>query len=142
MGLVFSSSLAGTVLFDTGIGFWQYPYPGRLTYADRMMIALLEAQKQGLEYDPNGRLDLDAGEISTQYPENEFPGHAAWLEFPWKLHRFVDKGEETLELYNLKSDSQETTNLHSQEPSRIERMLNHLEDWQIAVMRSLNGKDY
>ena len=62
--------------------------------------------------------------------------------FPWKLHRFVDKGEETLELYNLKSDSQETTNLHSQEPSRIERMLNHLEDWQIAVMRSLNGKDY
>ena len=106
------------------------------------MIALLEAQKQGLEHDPNGRLDLDAGEISTQYPENEFPGHAAWLEFPWKLHRIVDQGEETLELYNLISDSQEATNLHSQESSRVERMLSHLEDWQIAVMRRLNGKDY
>lgn len=127
---------------STGIGFWQYPHPGRLTYADRMMMALLEAQKQGLEHDPNGRLDLDAGEISTQYPENEFPGHAAWLEFPWKLHRIVDQGEETLELYNLISDSQEATNLYSQESSRVERMLSHLEDWQIAVMRSLNGKDY
>ena len=51
-------------------------------------------------------------------------------------------GEETLELYNLISDSQETTNLLSQEPSRVDRMLSHLEDWQIAVMRSLNGKDY
>ena len=127
---------------DSGIGFWKYPHPGRLTYADRMMIALLDAQKQGLEYDPNGRLDLDAGEINTKYPENEFPGHAAWLEFPWKLHRIVDQGQETLELYNLIADSHETTSLHIKAPNQTKRMLDHLEKWQVAVMRSLNGKDY
>ena len=127
---------------DSGIGFWKYPHPGRLTYADRMMIALLDAQKQGLEYDPNGRLDLDAGEINTKYPENEFPGHAAWLEFPWKLHRIVDQGQETLELYNLIADSHETTSLHIKAPNQTKRMLDHLGKWQVAVMRSLNGKDY
>ena len=127
---------------DSGIGFWKHPTPGRLTYADRMMIALFEAQRHGLEYDPEGRLDLDAGEIKKQYPENEFPGHSPWLEFPWKLHRIVENGTETLELYNLSEDSQETTNLKGQEPDRANRMLKHLEAWQVAVMRSLNGKDY
>jgi len=127
---------------DSGIGFWKHPTPGRLTYADRMMIALFEAQRHGLEYDPQGRLDLDAGEIKKQYPENEFPGHSAWLEFPWKLHRIVENDTETLELYNLSEDSQETANLKGQEPDRANRMLKHLEAWQVAVMRSLNGKDY
>lgn len=127
---------------NSGIGFWKYPYPGRLTYADRMMIALMEAQKKGLEYDPEGRLDFDAGDVSKQYPEDEFPGHAAWLEFPWKLHRIVEDGDQVLELYNLSSDSQETANLKNQEPDRAKRMLEHLEAWQVAVMQSLNGKDY
>lgn len=127
---------------DSGIGFWRYPYPGRLTYADRMMIALMEAQRAGHEFDPEGRLDLDAGEIKQQFPEDEFPGHAAWLEYPWKLHRIIENDRERFELYNLESDPEEARDVWSTQSERVKRMEASLADWQTAVMRSLNGKDY
>ena len=127
---------------EPAIGFWKYPYPGRLTYADRMMIALLKAQQAGHKFDPEGRLDLDAAEIKETFPEDYFPGHAAWLEFPWKLHRIVNEGQEKLELYHLLADPYEASNLATSHTKRVSRMLTDLESWQISVMRSLNGKDY
>lgn len=127
---------------EAGIGFWRHPYPGRLTYADRMMIALMNAQKAGHEFDPEGRLDLDAGEIKELFPEDQFHGHAAWLEYPWKLHRIVDGDRQHFELYNLKSDPEETTNLLLDHSARARHMDASLTAWQTSVMQSLNGKDY
>jgi hypothetical protein len=86
---------------------------------------------------------LDAGEITKQYPENSFPGHSAWHDWPWKLHRIQNNaGEITLELYQLKNDSLEQNNLALSEIEKVEALLPQLEKWQNSVVQSLNGKDY
>jgi arylsulfatase A-like enzyme len=125
------------------MGFWQYPEGGRGVPSHRWMTELLEAQEQGQTISDSARLILDAGEISKQYPEDSFPGHAAWLDWPWKLHRIQNgQGEPELELYNLKTDSLEQGNLLEAEPDLVQSMLPKLENWQQSVMQSLNGKDY
>ena len=125
------------------IGFWHYPEGGRGVPAAKWMAELLEAQEQGRMISDSARLVMDAGEITRQFPEDTFPGHAAWLNWPWKLHRIHDKsGQITLELYHMEKDSLEQTNLADAEPSRIQAMLPQLEKWQNSVIRSLNGKDY
>jgi arylsulfatase A-like enzyme len=125
------------------MGFWQYTSPGRRTPSAQWMAELLAAQKQGKMVSDSVRLVLDAGKITKQYSENSFPGHAAWLDWPWKLHRIQNKTDEiTLELYNLKNDSLEQNNLADSEFEKVEVLLPQLEKWQQSVIRSLNGKDY
>ena len=125
------------------LGFWQYSSPGRRTPSAQWMTDLLEAQAQGKTVSDSARLVLDAAAISRQFPEDTFPGHAAWLDWPWKLHRIQNKaGEITLELYQLENDSLEQNNLAEIESAKVETMLPQLEDWQISVIQSLNGKDY
>ncbi len=127
------------------IGFWQRPEGGIVTPSKEWMEALLEAQSQGLEIDDEKKLLLDAGEIKTQYPEDSFPGHAAWLDWPWKLHRIQDDtGDVKIELYNLGPgrDQMETVNLADAQPITTASMKTSLENWLKSVVRSLNGKDY
>ena len=125
------------------MGFWDYPIKGIRTPSHEWMSELLEVQKAGKESSETFRLRLDAGEISNQYPEDSFPGHAAWLDWPWKLHRIQDKkANVTLELYNLAEDPREQKNLVAQDTSRVNSMKSQLEAWQASVVRSLNGKDY
>lgn len=91
----------------------------------------------------SARLVLNAGKISNQYPENAFPGHAAWLDWSWKLHRIqTNAGEITLELYHLENDSLEQNNPADSEFEKVEVLLPQLEKWQHSVIQSLNGKDY
>jgi len=125
------------------IGFWQYPGGGVKTPSAKWMAELLEAQKAGRVISDSSRLRLDAAVISRRYPEDSFPGHAAWLDWPWKLHRIQDKnGRVTYELYNLVEDPEEKNNLYQSRPERAESMNTALEDWLKSVVRSLNGEDY
>jgi hypothetical protein len=125
------------------MGFWQYPGPGRGTPSRVWMAELLQAQKEGKMVTDSARLSMDAGNIAVQYPVDTFPGHAAWLDWPWKLHRIQQKtGEIKLELYRLENDSLEQNNLAFFEPDKIKSMLPQLEEWQESVVRSLNGEDY
>ncbi|MDG2167703.1 MAG: hypothetical protein P8L44_07225, partial [Opitutales bacterium] len=73
---------------------------------------------------------------------DQYFGHSAWLEYPWKLHRIVDGDSQHFELYNLESDPQERTNLLLDNSDRVRRMEDSLKAWQTSVMGSLNGKDY
>jgi arylsulfatase A-like enzyme len=124
------------------MGFWDHPTRGVSTPSKEWMASLLEAQKAGKAVDEPSRLRLDAGEIAEQYSENHFPGHAAWLDWPWKLHR-IEKGDDvTIELYNLADDPQEGNNLLEQQSERVETMKAQLEAWLASVVRSLNGADY
>lgn len=124
------------------MGFWDHPTRGVSTPSKEWMASLLEAQKAGKAVDEPSRLRLDAGEIAEQYSENHFPGHAAWLDWPWKLHR-IEKGDDvTIELYNLADDPQEGNNLLEQQSERVEAMKAQLEAWLASVVRSLNGADY
>jgi arylsulfatase A-like enzyme len=125
------------------IGFWAYPSRGTRTPSKEWMTELLEAQKQGRDITEKDRLRLDAGKIDRQYPDDKFPGHSAWLDWPWKLHRIeAEDGTVTLELYELAKDPQESTNLTSQQPDRVKIMRAEMEVWLGSVVRSLNGKDY
>jgi len=107
------------------------------------MSELLEAQKQGREITDEIRLRTNAGRITTQYPDDAFPGHAAWLDWPWKLHRIAsDEGRVTIELYNLADDPYEKADLSAGHPDRVAAMRAELEEWMKSVVASLNGRDY
>jgi arylsulfatase A-like enzyme len=126
-----------------GMGFWDHPTPGIGTPSAKWMADLLAAQQAGAEPDDPEKLRLDAGEIKQEYPEDEFPGHAAWIDGDWKLHRITDKkGNLKLELYNLADDRAETKDLADAEPDRVKKMKADLEAWLLSVVKSLNGEDY
>ena len=124
------------------MGFWDHPTGGIGTPSKKLMSELLELQKSGREVDDPSRLRLDTGQITKQYPENSFPGHAAWLDWPWKLHRIETKKGLKFELYDLANDPQENNDLCSQNTERLGLMKDRLEEWQRSVVRSLNGEDY
>lgn len=126
-----------------GMGFWDYPIAGIGTPSAKWMADLLAAQQAGAEPDDPEKLRLDAAEIKKQYPTDEFPGHAAWIDGDWKLHRIADKeGDVKWELYNLAKDRAETTDLAGADPERMKKMRSDLEAWLLSVVNSLNGKDY
>lgn len=125
------------------IGFWQYPARGVRTPSAEWMSDLLEKQKSGKEETDPARLMPDAGKITQAYPEDSFPGHAAWLDWPWKLHRIQDEsGGVRTELYNLADDPMEEKDACAAQASRAKAMRTALEDWLASVASSLNGKDY
>jgi len=125
------------------MGFWDHPTPGIGTPSAKWMSELLEAQRAGSEPSDTSRLRLDAGDITEQYPQDTFPGHAAWLDWPWKFHRIHGKaGDVGLELYNLAEDPGEEHDVLAQHPDRAGAMKSELEDWLASVVRSLNGEDY
>ncbi len=124
------------------MGFWDHPTPGLAVPSKQWMAGLYEAQKAGQEVDDPAYQVLEAGQITKQYPEDSFPGHAAWLDWPWKLHRIEKKGPAKIELYNLADDPQESRDLAARAPDRTESMRGQLEAWLLSVVRSLNGKDY
>lgn len=124
------------------VGFWQYPDKGIRTPSAVWLSELLEAQRSGKEETDPARLLPDAGKIIKKYPIDTLPGHAAWLDWPWKLHRIQGETKVSYELYNLAADPDEKTDLAASEPGRVKSMKPELEAWQVSVIRSLNGEDY
>ena len=125
------------------IGFWNHPTGGISTPSAKWMAELLAAQRGGNEVGDRSRLRMEAGEITQQYPEDTYPGHSAWLDWPWKLHRIQDKKDNVKwELYNLADDAREQDNVLAQNNTRAASMKSQLEAWLRSVVRSLNGKDY
>lgn len=55
-------------------------------YGHEMMTELPAAQQKGIEYENTYELRLDTGKIMQPYPTDRYTGHAAWLDWPWKLH--------------------------------------------------------
>jgi len=124
------------------MGFWDHPTGGIRTPSKEWMASLHEAQQAGKKVDDPSRRRLDAGKITKQYPEDSFPGHSAWLDWPWKLHRIEKKGPVKFELYNLADDPRESKDCATAQPERARAMKAELEGWLRSVVRSLNGKDY
>jgi arylsulfatase A-like enzyme len=126
------------------IGFWDHPTPGVGTPSKAWMDELLAGQKAGREPADPKKLFSDAGTIARKYPTDTFPGHAAWLDGSWKLHRV--EGPEGAgvrwELYDLAADPTESRDLLAGEPGRAAAMKRGLTAWLGSVVRSLNGEDY
>lgn len=128
------------------MGFWDHEIPGIRTPSKEWMQELHDAQAAGSEITKPERLRLDAGEIKVQYPDDRFPGHSAWLDWPWKLHRIekIEKEDEAVryELYNLADDPDELNDVLKDQPDRADAMRSQLDKWLRSVVASLNGKDY
>jgi len=123
------------------MGFWHGFRNGQGTWSDRIIKALLEAEKAGKPNPHPERILKNVKEFPT-FDLSDLEGHAAWNEWPWKLHRIERKDKVTYELYDLNTDPMETTDLSEKEPSRVARMKASLESWQRSVLNSLAGKDY
>ena len=126
----------------TPMGFWQYP-GGIGIPSSKWMSELLYEQEKDLPPRDSSRLRLDAGNIDHKYSVEFFEGHAAWLEWPWKLHRIQkDSFDVKVELYNLVEDPLEKRDLAAQDTVRTNSMRYQIEAWQTSVVHSLNGNDY
>ena len=123
------------------MGFWHGFQGGQSTRSNQIQKAIMEKQQAGapVPHDPV-RMGKDVDEF-PQFPEGTARGHAAWNDWPWKLHRIHGK---RFELYNLANDPMEAADL-SKDPEhrqRLERMKTELEAWMRSVVRSINGEDY
>ena len=66
---------------------------------------------------------------------------AAWVDYPYKLvsNKYKEGG---FELYHLKNDPNETTDLSEREPAVAKRMTEAFFKWSASVEKSIAGKDY
>lgn len=83
---------------------------------------------------------------------SDHTGHAALLEWPYKLHTNAKpprkengkrEGNQLLTLlYDVSKDPMETTDLAAEQSNRVARMTSVLDAWKISVEASLRGADY
>ena len=123
------------------LGFWHNFQGGQSTWSDRILRAIYEKQQAGepRPHDP-ARMRKDVDEF-PQFPEDAARGHAAWTDWPWKLHRIHG---ERYELYDLLRDPEEASDLAADpaQAERLARMRSELDAWMRSAVRSLNGGDY
>ena len=69
-------------------------------------------------------------------------GARAIIEGDHKLVIHEKKGETSMELFDLKTDPVEKTNLIEREPELVRKLQADLRQWQNSVLKSLTGADY
>lgn len=132
---------AKAVAREAPVGFWKTGGKGVSTRSDQLLIELYQKQQQG---GPRPHLPqrMTGGVYEMPpWPADYAKGHAAWLDWPWKLHRI--KGD-VYELYDLRQDPQERKNLagDADQAERFKSMKAQLTEWMASVTASYNGKDY
>lgn len=141
-GIDVSDIIAGTAATrGKPMGFWHKIQGGQATWSDRILKAIMEKQHAGAPVPHNpARMRKDVDDF-PQFPEDTATGHAAWNDWPWKLHRINGT---RFELYNLADDPMEENDLagDARYRERLQRMKKELDAWMRSVVRSLNGEDY
>ena len=75
--------------------------------------------------------------------DEDYLGPRAIIDGDYKLVIHEQKtGGPRIELFDLKTDPAEKTNLFGQQPDMAGKLQNRLRDWQKSVLRSLTGADY
>jgi arylsulfatase A-like enzyme len=126
------------------LGFWEAGIAGFGTPSDRILAGIAEKQRVGQAVTDAAALGLPPAPLEWKAGEGVFPGHAAWLDRGWKLHRIEGKQNRQVrwELYNLSDDPKEASNLSETHAKRTAEMRTALEKWLASVTESLKGKDY
>lgn len=124
------------------MGFWHDFQEGKTTHSDRILQSIMKKQQAAdpTPHDPP-RIQSNIYEF-PQFPLDTATGHAAWIDWPWKLHRLNDGT--TYELYNLKEDPMESIDLidRIKYQDRLASMKGELTSWMRSVVKSINGYDY
>ena len=117
------------------IGFWSYDRRSEIENA-RWMDPELTRGTTPTTRNPG----IDFVNFKHPVPKTgDFGGAAAWRDGRYKLVRIRDRHPE---LYDLRLDPRERTDLASHLPDRVREMLGAMERWQRSVERSLAGMDY
>lgn len=125
------------------MGFWDYTAPGIGTPSAAWMADLWKAQQAGGDLAPHESSQRAAELPNPAYSTSSFPGHSAWTNGDWKLHRIEGKnGDARWELYNLAADPKESNDVSAAEADRVDAMRGDLDKWLVSVANSLNGDDY
>ncbi len=140
-GIDLQPVIEGTQTTRPPMGFWHGHTAGQGTWSDRIIKALKEAKEAGKPNPHPERILKNVHEYPT-FGQDAMRGHAAWNDWPWKLHRIEDGGQVTFELYHLIRDPMEQHDLSGSEPKRAAAMKEQLESWQRSVLDSWSGKDY
>lgn len=140
-GIDFSPVLVGKKFERPPIGFWHGFQNGESTWSDRIIKSLKTANETD-QPNPHPARILKNVDDYPAFEKDTHRGHAAWLDWPWKLHR-IKKGETvSLELYDLVADPEETNDLSADQPDRVGQMDVALKAWQNSVLSSWEGNDY
>jgi len=126
------------------MGFWDYAIGGKSVPSNKLMAALMKAQEvEGGDLSANDA-SLNAARLPSQkFSKTSFPGHSAWIDGSWKLHRIEKKeGPVVFELYDLNSDPKESKNVLADHPQRVQNMTTELNRWLKSVVDSIYGNDY
>ena len=117
--------------------------PGTSDYAGQFVdIMPTLAEIAGVKAPKNDGISLVPTMTGRKQPQHEylyweFPGGNGWLAVrcgEWKgLVRDVHKGNSDMELYNLKTDSLETTNLAAEHPGIVEKMWGYIQESHVKV---------
>jgi arylsulfatase A-like enzyme len=127
------------------LGFWVYPASGRPVRSSVLLKEIAEEKRTGKPSTDPMKTDANAGKLTKRYSADELPGNAALIDGDYKLHRRVaktGKGPIAYELYDLKADPHETTNIADTATDQLRKMKSALAAWQKSVIGSLNGDDY
>ena len=123
------------------MGFWHLFQAGQATWSDRILKDVMAKQENQAPAPHNpARMEKDVYDF-PQFAEATAKGHAAWNDWPWKLHRIDGQ---RYELYNLEKDPMESNDLVADPRYReqFSTMSAALDAWMRSVVRSLNGEDY
>jgi arylsulfatase A-like enzyme len=125
------------------LGFWTYISRGKGMKSSNILQELEKADPTGTGGGMPPLSDDEKKAFAAKYPSEEFPGHAAWVDGRYKLHRLPKgkQGGDAFELYDLVDDANETNDLAGAQPERVKAMASTLEAWQRSVLHSLNGGD-
>ncbi len=123
-------------------GFWDTKAKGISQRADVLMQQLFDAQRANKSVTVPKVSQNAAALPSTPHPLDSFPGHSAWIEKDWKLHRIEKNQKVTYELYDLANDPFEKKNVLKLQAKVTISMKNQLDEWLKSVVNSLNGADY
>jgi arylsulfatase A-like enzyme len=125
------------------MGFWVYQARG-LALQSRSELEQQRDEQTGAAPPTPARPLTPEARLERPFSPDDRPGHATWIDGDWKLHRIPGRGDGGFryELYNLKEDAPETTDVAAAHADRVVKMQRDLEDWQRSVVQSLNGADY
>lgn len=140
-GIDLAEVLAGTQTTRPPMGFWDDHTSGQGTWSDRIIKALLEAEQAG-QPNPYPERILKNVHESPSFGKDAMRGHAAWNDWPWKLHRIQNGDKVIYELYQLERDPMEERDLSADQPERVREMKKQLTAWQRSVLDSWQGQDY
>lgn len=124
------------------LGFWVFPAPGQRVRSSALLEEMAREQTSGRLSPAEEKPPFETGRLTKVYPDTDLPGHAAWIDGDYKLHRIPDAHSFRYALFNLSADREEKHDLSDREAARVGHMKAQLQEWQNSVIRSLNGEDY